>query len=641
MARLTDIPRDDTSIVLEYLLSTNDVINLVGLPFIKTVGGRVAVLTALNSQSPKIYTVLDRGEFVVFGSCDDDSIISLKDLPPLVAVNLQSRGPKFINVENLGSERIVEYLTLYPTRLVFERVVKWLSIFWVWMPTYSDRDLYSKIKHISILPTTHGLKTTETVLFKSRGEHPVIMRHLSSLGIVFLDAGVTEAAQTVIASHGLLKIINQDFHTLLDSLPSDPLTLSLARDTPPFILKFISDRVSIACASQSSHGSLNEERIHRLKKLPIYPVFVSSDNTSSPPIYNWASIPDGYSIRTISRPGFLPVIEKIVFVEAQLLTFSLLRYLQADHSDSLSDVQFLTLTVEHFTAQSTSLQAVVLQHLVNRQRQLPPSLLSSLVDVTFVVSIDGVKRKPGEVVDPTSPIACLFEEDSVRQVRTVSGSEQAIVKSLHSMSLMQHALTISMLEERIGFISANHPSPTSINLSRSLLRVIQSTHFNCLGLSLVPGQKWLPTDRSLCAPEECRDGERNRRNLFDEVLGVLEEGIQIPNSLRSVFNWDRPIDTAIIIKQLDQVLNKTQVDDTYEKVVDIIKELSGRDHSDSDLVTLRSITAERKWVPTSRGQLAGTVDAVFSSNAEAGFEHILYISTKAHKFLFDLGCSEE
>ena len=634
---MTDIPRDDTSVVLEYLLSTNDVLNLVGLPFIKTVSGRVAVLTALNLQPPKNYTMLDRGEFSVFGSCDDDSIIALKDLPPHVAISLQSLGPKFINVENLGSERIVEYLTVYPTRLVLERVVKWLSIFWVWMSTYSDRkDLYSKITHISILPTTHGLKTTETILFKSRGEHPVNIRHLSSLGIVFLDADVTEAAQTVIASHGLLKIINQDFHTLLDSLPCDPSTLSLA--SPSFILKFISVRVSIACAS---HGSFSEEQIHRLKKLPIYPVFVSSDNTSSAPIYNWASIPDGYSIRTISRPGFIPVIERIVFVEAQLLTSPLLGYLQTDHSDSLTDVQFLTLTVEHFTAQSTSLQAVVLQHLVQRQRLLPPSLLSSLIDIAFVVSIDGAKRKPGEVIDPASPIACLFEVDSARQVRTVSGSEQAIVKSLQSMRLMQHALSISMIEERIGSISANHSSPASINLSRSLLRVIQSTHFDCSGLSLLPGQKWLPTDRGLCVPEECRDGERNRRNLFNEVLGVLEQDIQIMHSLRRVFHWDRPIETAIIIKQLDRVLNKVEVDDTYEKVVEIIKELSGRDCSDSDLVTLRSITAEREWVPTSRGKLARKVDAVFSSNAEAGFEEVLYISTKARKFLFDLGCSEE
>ena len=599
----------------------------------------MAVLTALDSQPPKIYTMLDPGEFSVFGSCDPDSIIALRNLPPDVGKSLQSRGPKFINVENLGSERIAEYLTLYPTGIGRVQVVRWLSIFWVWMSNYSDRtDLYSKIKHLFILPTTHGLKTAETVLFKSRGEHPLNIQHLSSLGIVFLDAGVTDAAQTVIASHGILKIINQDIHTLLDSLPSDPSTLSLDKGTPSFILKFISARVSAAC---SANGLFSEEQIQRLKKLPIYPVFVSSNNTS--PIHNWTSIPDGYSIKTISGPGFLPVIEKIVFVDAKLLTSSesLLDILQPGHPHHLFDVQFLTLTFEHFTAQSTSLQAVILQDLDRRQRQLPPSLFRSLVEIAFVVSIDGSKRRPGEVVDPASQIACLFEGDSARQVRTVNASEQAIVKSLQSMRLMQHSLTISMIKERIGFISVNHSSPTSIHLSRLLLEAIQSTHFDCSGLSLVPGQKWLPTDRGLCVPEECRDGERNCRNLFDEVLGVLEQGIQIPHSLRSVFKWDLPIETVTIIKQLDQVLNKVQVDDTHEKVVDIIKELSGRNCSDSDLATLRSITAERKWVPTSRGQLARTLDAVFSPNAEAGFEQILYISTKARKFLFELGCSEE
>ena len=598
----------------------------------------MAVLTALSPQTPKTYTLLDRGELSVFGSCDDDYIIALKDLPSHVAKCLQFRGPKFINVENLGSERIVEYLTLYPNQLGPERVIQWLSIFWVWMSTYSNRtDLYPRIKHLSLLPTTHGLKTAETFLFKSRGEHPLNIQHLSSLGVVFLDAGVSDSAQAVIASHGLLKFINQDIHTLLDSLPSNPSTLSLDKGAPLFILKFISARASAACASK---GSFKEEQIQRLKRLPIYPVFVSSDTAS--PIHNWTSIPDEYSIRTVSKPSFLPVIDKIVFVEAQLLTPSLLVYLQPDYSSPLSEIQFLDLTFEYFTAQSTNLQAVVLQHLVHRQRLLPPFLLSSLAEIAFVVSIDGLKRKPGEVVDPSSPIACLFEGDSARQVRTVNDSEKAIVASLRSMRLMRHTLTIPMIEERIGFISANHLSPTSVNLSRSLLGVIQSTHFDCSGLSLVPGQKWLPTDRGLCVPEECRDGERNLRDLFDEVLGVLEQGIQIPHSLRSAFNWDQPIETATIIKQFNQVLNKIQIDDMHEKVVGIIKELSGRDCSDSDLLTLRSITAERKWVPTSSGRLARTVDAVFSPPiADSGFEQILYISTKARQFLFDLGCSEE
>ena len=641
-----DIPQEDIFIVLEYLLSTDNVLNIVGLPFIKTISGCKAVLTALNSQPSQTYTMLNRGESSVFGSCDD-SIIALKDLPSRVAKILQSCGPKFINVENLGSERIVEYLKLYLNRLGLgvsciktdHRVVQWLSIFWVWMSTYSDRTgLYLKIKHLLLLPTTQGLKTAETTLFKSRGEHPVYIEHLSSLGVVFLDSGVTETAQAVIASYGLLKSIKQDLHDLLDSLPLNPSSLSLGKGTPSHILGFISAQAPAACASQP----FNESQIQRLKILPIYPVLVSSSTTSL--THSWTSIPEGYSIRTVSRPNFLPLVENFVFVEAQFLTSPLLGYLQPDKPYPLSEVEFLALTLEHFTAQSTTLQAVVLQNLVHRQRQLPPSLFNSLVEIAFVVSIDGLKRKPGEVVDPDSQIACLFEGDSARQVQRANRAEQAIVGSLHSLHLMQHSLTIPVIEERIRFISANHSSPTSINLSRSLLSVIQSTHFDCSGLSLVSEQKWIPSNRGLCPPEECRDGERNCRDLFDEVLGVLEQGIQIPYSLRTAFGWDRPIEFATLIKQFDRVLNKiqVQVDGMHEKVVDIIKEMSGRDYTDSDLVTLRSITAERKWVPTSRGQLARTIDAVFTLPiAETGFEQILFISMKAHKFLLGLGCSEK
>ena len=637
-----DVPQEDIFVVLEYLLSTDNVLNLVGLPFIKTVGGHIAVLNALNSRPHKTYTILDRSEFTVFGSCDDESIIALQNLPSHVAKSLQAHGPQLINVENLGSEQIVDYLTLYPNRLGLDLslvrtdrfAVQWLSIFWVWMSTYSGRtDLYPKIKHLYLLPSTRGLKTAETSLFRARGEHPVNIQHLSSLGVAFLDASVTEAAQKVIASHELLESIS-DIHALLDLLPSDLSSLSLDKDGPPNILRFISARASTAC---DSRGPFSEEQIHRLKKLPIYPILVSSDTAS--PTISWTFIPDGYSIRSISRPGFLPVIENIVFVEAQSLTPPLLGYLQPDNPEPLSDVQFLVLAFEHFTAQSASLQAAVLQHLVHRRRQLPPFLLSNLGKIAFVVSVNGSKRKPGEVVDPSSPIACLFEGDSARQVRAANDSERAIVGSLRSLQLMQHALTIPMIQERIELISTNHSSPASISLSRSLLAVIQSTHFDCSCLSLIPGQKWLPTNQGLCAPEECRDGERNRRDLFDEVLGVLEQGIQIPHSLRIAFGWDQPIEIATIIEQFNRVLNK--VDDIHEKVVDIIKEMSGRDRSFSDLLTLRSITAERKWVPTSSGQLARTIDVAFSLPvAETGFEQILFISTKARDFFLDMGCSE-
>lgn len=632
---MTDIPQEDTFVVLDYLLSTGDVLNIVGLPFIKTVGGRVAILMALNSKPLKTYTMLDRKEFDVFGSCDDDSIIALKALPSPVAKSLQAYGPKYINVENLGSERIVEYLRLYPNRLDLRRAILWLSNFWVWMNTYSDRtELFPKIKQLSLLPSTQGLKTAETALFKSRGEHPVYVEHLTSLGVAFLDADVTQTAQAVITSHELLNSIS-NLHALLDSLPPNTSSLLLNKDTSSTILRFISAQASASC---TSWGSFNENQIHQLKKLPIYPVLVSSETTS--PTVNRTSIPDGYSIRTISRPSFLPVIENIVFVEAQSLAPPLLGYLQPDNPEPLSDIQFIGLTLDHFAAQSNSLQGVVLQHLVHRRHQLPPSLLSHLVEIAFVVSVDGLKRKPGEVVDPLSPIACLYEGDSARQVRTANNSEQAIVASLRSLQLMQHKLTIAMVKERIEFISSDHSSPSSINLSRSLLAVVYSTHFDCSQLPLVPGQKWLPTNQGLCVPEWCRDGEQNQPHLFDEVLGVLQQGIQIPHSLRSVFGWDRPIEIATIIEQFNRVLNKNG--DKQEKVVDIIKELGGRDRSSSDLATLRSITAERSWVPTSSGQLAQTVDAVFSRPiAEAGFEEILHMNLNARNFLLDMGCSEK
>jgi hypothetical protein len=110
--------RGDQKLLLEYLLSTDNVLNICGLPLIPHCkwqeGGDI------QCQGDPLYTMLTRSEFNIFGPCDDLAI-PLHQLPPHVEDILLKLGPSSINVQRLSVPRIVEYLSTYPKVVSFGR----------------------------------------------------------------------------------------------------------------------------------------------------------------------------------------------------------------------------------------------------------------------------------------------------------------------------------------------------------------------------------------------------------------------------------------------------------------------------------------------------------------------------------------
>ncbi|KAH9475499.1 Sacsin [Psilocybe cubensis] len=636
--------KGDKKIVIEYLLSSGNVQNLIGLPIIPVVDDRTVSLSAKGIPGIRSYTMLSEVEYNVFGACDDEAI-PLHFLPVKAAESLRTLGPMHLNVETLSIPRIVEYLSIYPNKLGLDlsllrtdpRAIKWLSAFWFWTSTYDQKEeLLKSVRDLYLLPSTQGLRKVMTPLFKSLGEHPKIVRHLSLVGIPFLDADVSHVSQNIIESHQLVRKIS-DIHALLESLPQPSPGArgpTFSADTCTTILRHV---VGNAAGCVMRNGPFTMEHIGRLKGMPIFPIATFPPLNSAGIVVTWDQIPHEVSLRAVDNPPFLPIVEGVAFIQLDTSISNLLDYLEPDTSKRLSVIDVLSLTIKHFTSQPDHVKVATLSYLNRYRNHVPPIVFQTLRDIKFVTVMDGSQQKAVDVVDPKSKLHALYVSSPSFQARAVSDSEKKIVSLLQDLRMLRSALTTEIVQERIEHISSSL-SPGAIEVSRALLNLIISSRFDCSGLRLNPKQKWLPTDKGLRGYAECRDGNLTNPNLFDRVLDTMDS-FKIPSSLIHALGWDAPLSREVLINQLERVL--TEEDGNFMKVHDIVKELSTRSCNPTDFAELKRVTSGRKWVPTTDSHLVETQNAVFVvSIPESGFYQVLSLDKKMREFLELMGCQE-
>ncbi|KAF9523036.1 hypothetical protein CPB83DRAFT_863634 [Crepidotus variabilis] len=706
----------DKGHLLEYLLSTKNIENIVGLPLIPLGGARRIALRPSGDDST--YTLLTRQEFDVFGPCDDQCI-PLHLLPLSISPLFRDESSlSKVNARLLSVPAILSYLSQYPNRLGLTlsmsrkdpKASKWLSKFWVWLNTFTHKDeLFQQMCGLSggnglwVLPSTNGLrqlvmKTSEdglrqvpVPLFLLKGQHPLYTQPLLKLGLPFLDTDVDVQAGRVLESFGLcvsIQEVGQVLDALAENLSSEPPSGSQC-DT---ILKFFAGRLE---------PSVREDRSATLKKLPIFPVLSFGPGSNDRDelvdvkvVTSWSCIPPGFAIRSVSRHSkFIPTMDGILFVGLEGVAPELAKLVEPQDSSlnssaiplSLSEHQLLELTATHLASQPLPTQLALLSFVCNFRSRIPPYIFDTIACTPFVMAEDGTLRTPVEMIDEDGAVSVLYdtkadERDQTKFPSKTSLLQKKVVKCLKELDLIQSELTIEILRERIQYISiSSHYDGSQTDrhiphLAMRLLKLICSSRWSQSNDALEVKQmnidlnlRWLPTNQGIRNPMECRPGKgfnttpAHSSLLFDLVLGELEladyavGGTKetLPAAFIEKFGWDQPISTRVLIQQLDEVLKVSTGDHqypSYEATVEIMKELSHRasvlDHAtlggDDDL--LRSVTRDRKWIPTTSNTLEVPTDVVFDIepvSLKAGF---LQINSGGNenlkKFLRTLGCTE-
>ncbi|KAJ2918885.1 hypothetical protein MD484_g1553, partial [Candolleomyces efflorescens] len=646
-SNLGNAPAKRRAAILQYLLSSENIKNIIGLPVIPTVSGSFVSLAQPGVQT---FTLLDTSDVELFRPCDGDAI-SLDELPPSVLHLFRQKAPQTLNVKWLDPDQVVAYLAHHPTRrgLQLSRTeadgaaIAFLSKFWVWLDRWGNRSsLLAKLGSELVLPCVGGLRPASRVhpVFDTTGIDPGLSACLSGFGVPFLSSALEPAARSILTRCGFLKEANE-MHALLDAMVT---VQGLVSDRNSQLLLFNHfNRYMV----ESTWYSFGNGQKSAFRKLPIFPIIEYDANVSER--RRWAAV-DGLTVYGVRSFELLPVLPNAVFVDVNVLDQRLLPLLNESKprplSDMeprpLSDMEVLDMTVTRLDQQPKKLLAHMLRHIASHQSRIIPRLKKSLGSEKYAYSSLGIREVPQTLIDPSSPLYPLFVNDNRRLHSLRDEEERSIANSLSQLGLLDKSLSANNITDRIHHIS----STASFNGAVRLLNIIDEHSFNCRHLFLDNSLRWLPTQKqTLVTAAECRPGREatsEELHLFDKVIELVHSSAMISPSLRNALGWNEPIPVDILLRQFRVVLDHPE-GDVYDRVKNLIKELSRRQRSltTDQRSSVRSLLEKKKWVPTSEYTLVETWQAVFSSSFQGIYTVAPDLSgegSETRDFMIQLDC---
>ncbi|CAK5278239.1 unnamed protein product [Mycena citricolor] len=663
---------DSRLVVLRYLVRDKVLDYIADLPLVPLVNGGFVTLKRRSETTSKVYTMMEQGEADVFKQMDELAI-ALSSLPQQAIDVLRTSGPALLNVSILTPAIVASYLQSSP--LGFDLTKRtdgklsyplffWLTAFWSWLGTWHARnDLYPLVSSLYLVPTHNGVEAPAVGVFTDAGIDPGLVPIYKSLGLSLLHASFSDDALKGLSEYPLVLKSLSDIHLVLDRIT---LTAGLALELQPVQAHALSKHMVDCVLQLGSQTPLTPTQTQKLRSLPIFPLLSATTEPPSPEksysvfrlptLHRRAksvaapvilqSIPDDTLV--VGVPGtedtsaLIPDVAKYAFLDGANADLHLLQHLTPSKVVPLTAPDLLEIAVEHFAAQTKTLRAALLEHLVKSRASLPPSLFETLRDTEFVQVANGRMQAPRRVIDPSkTDLVALFSDDKSR-IPVLHPDDAPIISQLRQLDLLISALDVDIVRERIAYISSRSEVAESRTLAVQMLSLIHATSsLDCSTLEISPELRWLPTNRGLVGSADCYDHVM-QIELFDEVLAVLDRNAPVSPSLRVALKWDRPVSFDILLSQLRTIAHSGQP--STLKLDRLIRELSTRALDDKQVEVLQEIVSEKRWIPIASNLVVKTEHAVFQSTSGLpGFHQIPFglgdrPETKA--FLSKMGCTD-
>ena len=632
--------------ILSYLLSTEDLALIVGLPLVRVISGEYITLKESSDGGP-VHTLLTGSDKTVFGNYDHNAI-DLTQLPPNAAELLRQKGPSILNVSSLTSGQVIKYLAaafhqlnisleLSSSATVPDPMIDWLALFWKWLGAWSCRfDLFHFICALRLIPTSRKtlVSSAHGVFDHVGGLDVALLDALETAGILFLHPKVASAARLPLGEQNVVKSVMSGHHIL------NHISMDCARRIKSRAASLLRNHLLSSLANSRGLGPLNDKQQSILRCLPIYPTLVAPvlRTSSGRAVQEIKPIAVAQSIKAVVGISLIPVIEDTVFLDD---CGAILEYLHGD-GELLNADGVLSMAIDNMPQQPKHLQRAFVKYIVSNRDSVTNGLLRRLSRAPFVaVCGDSLfPRAPQDLFDPKCAVAALLPNDN-RCPCISDDDDKAIVAGLLSLGLLRRTLADDIVQERIAHISRYPSAQGSVNLAIILIRLIVEQHYDCSGLDIDPGWKWLPTKDGLRGSLDCHHHYAHPSELFDEVLPALAVS-SLSDSLVRALRWNEPIPLIVVKSQMDTVLQHGQ----GHKLHPIIRELSERVDSFSlEKYDILALISDRPWIPISQRCIASTSHAILSSDVELppGFYQIpasLTDNPNTRQFLQLMGCSE-
>ncbi|KAJ2913096.1 hypothetical protein MD484_g7329, partial [Candolleomyces efflorescens] len=614
-----DINDQDRNAIIEYLLSSGNVKNLVNLPIIPTISGRLVALHKRNSTAATVvHTLLTKPDFELFEACDDNAVF-LGHLPPSVVQVFERSGPSKLNVKPLDNSQVLEYLDRHPTRQgvdlatfnVDGEASQFLSRFWVWVEGWKRRsELVPLLESRYLLPESHGMRRairTEP-LFKPVETQPILARSLAKLGIPFLSTLVQAKAQEKLGVFGFLKTVS-DIRDVLKCLSRCHVAgaVPLTDEEAGVLLKHFNK-----CMVDVPIKDFSQLEREAFKRMPIFPAVQFKDNELG--YEKRYTAVDGVTVYGVSSLEILPQMVKTVFINMKsrpsALDPALLPILSK--LPPRSDLELLQICAPTLPQQPPEHLVRILNHAVTLQQSIPPKLRNILRSEPYAYASNGFREAPQALIDENSPIRFLYAREPSRLPKVEDDYDRQIVKALSELGLLDQSLSASNVMDRIRYIATNDDVENCL----VFLQVLEDHSFNYKSLSGHGFNKsiaWLPTQkRKLAKAVDCRPTwlPNAKPGLFDQVLELLDEKARIPAPLLHLLGWNEDVPLEVLFLQFKRSLDLSQIA-AFPRVKCLLIELTKRELSRRHIKELRDILRNRVWVPTTSGKLVEQWQAVF------------------------------
>ncbi|KAH8096582.1 hypothetical protein BXZ70DRAFT_323958 [Cristinia sonorae] len=600
--RIVELSSEMKRILRLFLLSTGKPALMAGIPIIPLITGAFVALKIRPSSLcvAEEFVLLEDQAIPIFQQASAN-LIALSQLPS----TFMPSASDTLNVTALGCRQVVTYVSTLISNLRDSARAAWLYQFWVWLVTWSRRDeVDSQLAYLPIIPgDDSNFYTPSTILFNSDGVDAILKTALSRFGLRFLSPHFPPTASAYLKTRGVLRAVN-DIGILLQHL--QPRHLHGLSDTEAFCL---AEHMTRCLRSSSMPLSVTHRR--RLRDLPIFPALLESPALHFTP--SLSTVQQGSQmvlfdagdaiILKYDNAILLPAVPNVVFVARSFKTLDATTAVaSADTSfrSASPESDIVAKAVSHFALQTKAFQSALLRRMVAHWSRLPSEQIRSLGATAFVQVQTGNPKAPRDVVDPEATIASIFDPSDSRLPRILDTDDASIIASLRSLSLLCTSLSDEIISERLRVINV---SPNSGHRGAShLLRLLQTTQYDCSDICDALQLRWLPTNRGLRRPDQCRDQtSHSPRELFDQVLDLLTDVREVTSpTLRSALGWDMPVPLEIIQRQLNTVL-RNRPQDLPRYITTILIELGRRvqELSPSLIQSFRDITADQAWVPAS------------------------------------------
>ncbi|PVF98749.1 hypothetical protein CPB86DRAFT_784385 [Serendipita vermifera] len=624
--------------LMAYLLSTNDLGCIVGIPIIPQVNGEYMALKQVKNDLSR-HTMLREDVLHIFQALDPSAVrvSALNEYGPL----FERSGPDVLNVSVLDVSIIVRYLEC---RLQSQEgstetlaLQQWIFKFWNWLaasPLFPNVVSNAKFCGLPTMVLRHdGLAPLHSSIFSTGGAEDLLLDNLERVGLRFIHANFPNRACSLLGPTRLLSPFS--ISSLLDNI-----RVREAEELPDSVVHTIRNLFSRYLPAVT----LSTIQKQAALKLPIFNVLLPVSNGGDVPSSNSTRghLSVLHPIRCVPNNVPLPVIPNILFL--QVADFDIVRFLASDVK-SLSEGDTLRLAIDVLPQQERFRVCALVKYISARQSHIPISVPKRLQNIAFVTtSASSSYATPAALLDPACEAASLYLSTD----QCIPNEDARIIDALRSLKLLRTTLTPQMAEERISYVSQQPDSSTRHDLAIKLFHQIQVSSFPISQLRIDTNLEWVPSDDTeVLTSKECYDPATYQVPLFNRVAKVIHPSLSISLPLRRVLGWHVPISIGVVSKQFEAVVKENVDEDTKRSdLLTIIQELGRRvtELNSQDLYRLQSFCSTQPCIPVLPRGLASTKQSffqtAFSLYSKVPFRVIDPGVGSGKEFLQKLGCQQ-